>query len=272
MDKVRFTDCFAEDYALLRDAAASVDLGVPVPSCPGWTMGNLVTHVGQVYLHKTTVMRTGEWPRPWPPAELEHEPPLALLGRAYGELTAEFAARDADEAVPTWYEPEETVGFWLRRMAHETVIHRIDAELAAGLPSARVPDDLALDGIDEVLIRFLAYFSPEGVAEGHVRHLPGADGTAAIVVSSAGRNWTVRPSSSDEVTAEPGAARDPMVVVSAAPDPMLRWLWGRTTDDAVPGRTRNDLITGRTGNGAVTVTGDPAWAGYLRQLLIATTQ
>jgi uncharacterized protein (TIGR03083 family) len=254
MDWARFADCLAEDYSLLRDAAASSDLGVPVPSCPGWTMGNLVSHVGQVYLHKMTVMRTGEWPRPWPPAGLEAEPPLALLGRAYGELTAEFAAKDADQAVPSWYEPEETVGFWLRRMAQETVIHRIDAELAAGLPSARVPGDLAVDGIDEVLVRFLAYFSPEEVAEGHVRHLAGADGTAAIVISSGDRSWTIRPSSSDEVTAEDGASSDPMVVVSAAPDPMLRWLWGRAGDDMV------------------TVTGDPAWAGYLRQLLTATTQ
>ena len=42
------------------------------------------------------------------------------------------------------------MGFWFRRMAHETVIHRVDAELAAGLPTAHVPDDLAIDGIDEV--------------------------------------------------------------------------------------------------------------------------
>ena len=42
-------------------------------------------------------------------------------------------------------------------------------------------------------------------------------------------------------------------MVRAAPDPMLRWLWGRTGDDAV------------------TLTGDPAWAGYLLRLLAATT-
>jgi uncharacterized protein (TIGR03083 family) len=253
VDKSRFIDCLAEDYALLRDAAASADLDVPVPSCPGWTMGDLVYHVAEVYLHKATIMRTGEWPRPWPPARLAAEPRLALLGRAYGELTAEFGAREVTQAVPTWYEPDETVGFWLRRMAQETVIHRIDAELAAGLPDTRVPDDLALDGVDEVLVRFLAYFST-GFADANVAHLDGADGTSAIVVSAGRRSWTVRPSQTDEATVEDDDCGDSRVLVRAAPDPMLRWLWGRAGDDVV------------------TVTGDPAWADYLRRMLAATTQ
>ena len=47
-------------------------------------------------------------------------------------------------------------------MAQETVIHRVDAELAAGEPIAPIPDDLAVDGIDEVLERFLAYGSRGG--------------------------------------------------------------------------------------------------------------
>jgi uncharacterized protein (TIGR03083 family) len=250
VDKWRFTDCLAEDYTLLRDAAASVDLDALVPTCAGWTMGDLVYHVAEVYLHKVTIMRAGEWPRPWPPPGLAAEPRLALLGRAYGELTAELDARDIAQPVPTWYEPEQTAGFWLRRMAQETVIHRIDAELAAGLPSVRVPDDLALDGVDEVLTRFLGYFSPDPAGW----YLAEADGTSAIVVSSGGSGWTVRPSQSAEVTVSAGADDSPRATVSAAPDPMLRWLWGRA------------------GNDVITVTGDPAWAGYLRRLIAATTQ
>jgi uncharacterized protein (TIGR03083 family) len=218
---------------------------VPVPTCDGWTMGDLVEHVALVYLHKATIMRTGEWPALWPPAGFAAEPRLALLGRAYGALTAELAARDVTQAVPTWYEPDETVGFWLRRMAQETVIHRIDAELAAGLPSARVPDDLALDGVDEVLTRFLGYFSlPPSFAR--------LDG--AIVVSCGGRSWTVVPSGSEVTLVREGETGDPVVVISAAPDPMLRWLWGRA------------------GDAALTVTGDPAAAEYLRRMLVETTQ
>ena len=64
----------------------------------------------------------------------------------HGELRAEFRAREPGAPAPTWFGPDQTVGFWIRRMAQETVIHRIDAELAAGLPVTPVPGDLAADG------------------------------------------------------------------------------------------------------------------------------
>jgi hypothetical protein len=51
--------------------------------------------------------------------------------------------------------PDQTVGFWIRRMAQETVVHRVDAELAAEVAPGAIPDDIALDGIDEFLIAFI---------------------------------------------------------------------------------------------------------------------
>jgi uncharacterized protein (TIGR03083 family) len=95
-------------------------------------------------------MREGAEPDPWPPKELAAEEPLALLDRAYAGLRDEFAARRPEDPAGSWYAPDETVGFWIRQMAHETVIHRIDAELGTGQPVAPVPAELALDGIDEL--------------------------------------------------------------------------------------------------------------------------
>jgi uncharacterized protein (TIGR03083 family) len=132
-----------------------------VPSCPGWTVADLATHVGEVYLHKAIVMREGKWPDPWPPEEHADTAPLALLDQGYREVTAEFAARSPDEAALTWFGPEQTVGFWIRRMAQETVVHRMDAQLAAGETLTVAPDDLAIDGVDEVLKRFLEYGAAE---------------------------------------------------------------------------------------------------------------
>jgi uncharacterized protein (TIGR03083 family) len=224
MDESRYLECLAADHGDLRDAAASVDLTVAVPTCPGWTMGDLVFHVAEVYLHKVTVMRTGQWPEQWPPPGQAHEAELPMLGRAYGELIAEFRTRQPTDPTPTWYDPDETVAFWIRRMAQETVAHRIDAELAAGLPVTPVPDDLAVDGVDEILKRFLGYDAA----------------------------WTVRPSP-HEVVVTDGPGENPRVVIQAAPDPMLRWLWGRAGDNTV-------RLTGE------------AWAGYLRRMLAAATQ
>ncbi len=156
MEDSRYLQCLAADYGDLRDAASAAELTANVPSCPGWTVADLVRHVAQVYLHKVTLMSTGEEPLQWPPPSLAAEAPLAALGRAYGALRAEFRTRAPGLPAPTWYDPDQTVGFWIRRMAQETVIHRIDAELAAGLPVIPVPDDLAADGVDEVLKRMLA--------------------------------------------------------------------------------------------------------------------
>jgi uncharacterized protein (TIGR03083 family) len=255
MQTTRYLDCLGSDYASLRSAAAAAALEDPVPSCQGWTVADLATHVGEVYLHKATIMRDGAWPDPWPPAELAAVAPLALLDRGYRELTAEFAARPPGQTTPTWYEPEQTVGFWIRRMAQETVVHRMDAQLAAGLPLTPVPDDLAVDGVDEVLYRFLAYGSaewPEEFAEIEGGHLAGADGADAVVVTAAATSWTVRPTPL-AVTVTDGRADGARAEVAAGPDAMLRWLWGRSAD------------------GAVTVTGDQAWAAYLRRLLAAVT-
>ncbi len=85
------------------------------------------------------------------------EPPLELLDRSYAALTEQFAARRPEEHAFTWYGPDQSVGFWIRRMAQETVIHRVDAELAAGSQIAAIPADLAADGIDELLVIFVQY-------------------------------------------------------------------------------------------------------------------
>ncbi len=255
MDDSEFLDCLSSDYGRLRDAAAAAEPTVPVPGCPGWTMADLVSHVAVVYLHKATIMRTGQVPEPWPP-EVAGEPLLPLLGRAYGELMAEFGQRAPADPTPTWYDPDQTVAFWIRRMAQETVIHRIDAEQAAGLPVTPARDDLAVDGVDEVLRRFLAYDSvtwPDEFSQMKGGHLAGEGNLDTITVTAGQAAWTVRPSPREVVVAD-GASADSRVAIQAAPDPMLRWCWGRAGDDAVR------------------VTGDPEWARYLRRMLAEVTE
>lgn len=256
MEASRYLDCLAADYGDLRDAVATVEPTVTVPSCPGWTVADLVVHVSQVYLHKAALMRTGKEPQPWPPPGLAAEPPLALLGRSYGELRAEFSVREPGAPAPTWFGPDQTVAFWIRRMAQETVIHRIDAELAAGLPVTPVPADLAADGTDEVLTVMLAYLAqqwPDDFAELAGGHLAAEGGHDAITITAGDTSWTIRPSPR-QVVVEDGARRAPRLLVQGPPGAVLRWLWGRAGDDAVQ------------------LDGDPGWADYLRRMLAAVTR
>ena len=261
MDSSRYLDSLAADFALLRAAATAAGLDAPVPSCPGWTVTDLVRHTGEVYLHKTLAMRLGDFPgeQDWPDG-IGAQPPLELLDRTYAGLTHELTTRAPDSPAPTWYRPEPTVAFWMRRMAQETVIHRIDAELAAravtGQAVSPVPDDVAADGVDEVLIRFLGYGStawPDEFAALQGPRLETTGGDDTVVVTTGTATWTVRPRP-DRVDVQAGSGGDVHATVGGDPAPLLGWLWGRGGEERV------------------SVSGDPAWADYLRRLLVATTQ
>lgn len=249
MDASRFLECTASDYARLRDLAAK-DLDAAVPSCPGWTVADLARHVAAVYLHKAESMRQQKLPQPWPPPELTSEEPLALLDRAWADLSQEFAERAPDTPAYTWYEPDQTVGFWIRRMAHETVIHRIDAELALAEPVRPVPDDLAVDGIDEVLTLFLDYGSKR-FPDDFGGEQPASD-PRPVLVDSGGYTWEVT-AGPDGVDVVGGGGSAPGATVQGGPEAALRWLWGR-------------------GGDGVTVSGDEALVGQLRRVLVIATQ
>src|SRR5437868_15520505 len=224
MENSRFLDCLAADFARLR-AVVPTALSAEVPSCPGWTVTDLSRHVGKVYLHKTMAMRKGGEPDQWPPKGLEGEEPLALLDRAYADLLDEFDAHKPEDPSGTWYGPDQTVGFWIRRMAQETVIHRIDAELGAGQPVAPVPDDLAVDGIDELLKVFVAY-SVVRWGNYFTDILAGSPGRT-YTVRTDGAAWRVR-TGPGLFAVEDGAGDDAAdVTVSGPPTAVLRWVWNR---------------------------------------------
>jgi uncharacterized protein (TIGR03083 family) len=254
MDYPRFLDCLAADFARLR-AVAPTDLAAAVPTCPGWTVADLTRHVGAVYLHKTAAIREGAEPDPWPPKELADEEPLALLDRAYAELVEQFAAHRPEDRAGSWYTPDQTVGFWIRRMAQETVIHRIDAELGTGQPVAPVPDDLATDGIDELLKVFLE-FSVAAWGDYFTDILAGSPGRT-YTVRTDGAAWRVR--TGPGLTAvEDGPGDDPAdVTVSGPPAAVLRWVWNREAAGE-PSR--------------VTVQGPPEAVEELRRCIVTATQ
>ncbi|MFI5839085.1 maleylpyruvate isomerase family mycothiol-dependent enzyme [Catenuloplanes sp. NPDC051500] len=221
----RLRECLAADAARLREAVAGAP-AAPVPTCPGWTMTDLADHVTTVYLHKVEIIRTGAFPgEDWEPAGVG-------LDRAYAELAEELAARDPAETVPSWYPADQTVGFWARRMAHETLIHRVDGELAAGLPQAPIPADLAVDGVDEVLVRFLEHGSrnwPDDFGDA----LESLDGRAVRVSTTAGGSWLVRLAPDGVTVTTDEAGGDGEATVTGDPVTVLLWLWRRGGPDGL---------------------------------------
>jgi uncharacterized protein (TIGR03083 family) len=257
MEFSRYLQCLAADFARARTVLGAAEPKAPVPSCPGWTVADLTQHLGAVYLHKARCIQLGAEPEPWPPAGLDAEDPLALLDRAYAELGAEFSQHAPEDPSGGWYEPDKTVGFLMRRMAQETVIHRVDAELGAGEPVAAIPDDLAVDGVDELLKLFTAY----GVAEWpdyFGEALNGSPGRS-LGIRAGTSGWRVEMGPGRFIVADADATTEAGAdaTVSGPPAAVLRWLWHREAPGEATG---------------VSVAGDPAAVDELRRCLTIATQ
>ncbi|MGH3655974.1 MAG: maleylpyruvate isomerase family mycothiol-dependent enzyme [Micromonosporaceae bacterium] len=252
METSRFLECLRHDAARLR-LVADGHLGLTVPSCPDWTVAHLVRHVAEAYLHKVRSIQLGERPQPWPP-DLSGEESLALFDRALAELLAEFESHQPTDHAWTWYDPDQSVGYWIRRMAQETVIHRVDGELAIGEVTA-IPADLAADGIDEVLTIFLAWDSVDTIEREGPESWPGLAQSAGEVVRirAGDHTWSVRLTPAG-VEVSTGEAPDAAATVTGDPVDVLLWLWRRGDVDRL------------------TAEGDLKQVDVLHQLMYAATQ
>ncbi len=196
-----------------------------VPACAGWDVGEVVWHVATVYEHKIRVMADNSWPDPWPPAwDFADDEELAFLRDAKARLFEEFSRHELSEPTQT-FGSDTTIAFWLRRMACEVAVHRHDGE-SAHADSTPIPDDLALDGIDEILHVMLAGdWWRERVQTAHPVN-------AHVAVEAGGQRWVcdVRETAVS-IAAESQAPAD--ATVSGAPMDLFLWLWGRVGDDRV---------------------------------------
>lgn len=141
----------------LAAAAARTRLDTPLPTCPRWRMRDLLRHIGEVHRWATVVVaerrtqpageRTGPWPQDAALVEWFRE--------GHRQLVAALESAPADLACWTFLRAPSPLAFWARRQAHETAIHRADAESPAG-EMTPVTAATAVDGIDELLRGFLS--------------------------------------------------------------------------------------------------------------------
>jgi uncharacterized protein (TIGR03083 family) len=158
METAQHIAALEQDGDLLAAAADRAGLDAPVPSCPPWPMRDLIRHLG--YVHRWAAGYVCGQPLPGDPSEdevLRGGPPDAeLIGwfRA-GHAALVSTLRAADPDLECWAPVPGPSGraAWARRQAHETAIHRVDAELAVG-PVTPFPADFAADGIDELIMGF----------------------------------------------------------------------------------------------------------------------
>lgn len=156
-DPAALRDHLHRDAPAFGELAAALPAEAPVPGCPGWEVAELAGHLGGVHRWASAVLRCGQLrPEPEPVGD-----PIGWYAAGWPPLLDVLGG--VDPTTPCWgFGPTpHTAGFWTRRMAHETALHLVDLQLAAGLPPS-MPDDLAVDGIDEVL----EVMAPRQVARG----------------------------------------------------------------------------------------------------------
>ncbi|MEV7074646.1 maleylpyruvate isomerase family mycothiol-dependent enzyme [Streptomyces sp. NPDC093990] len=190
----RYCDEIAHQVGLLRAVVTSgADLSATVPTCPDWSLEQLVRHTGGALRWVELMVRTrarAEVPEDRVPSG-EGPKDVGALD-AWLDETGEMlvaALREAGPDAPVWsWAGLPTSGFWARRMTHELTVHRADAALAAGHPY-EVAADIAADAVDEWLqiVEFAQRTVPDDAAgelrgPGRSIHLHAADGTWGTVV------------------------------------------------------------------------------------------
>ena len=147
---------------LLAAAAAAKDLDTPIPACPDWRMRDLLRHVSHV--QRWAAVHVGQ--RRTQPMDEQEESELfgkwpddaALIDwfrEGHAALVHILEMAEPDITCWTFLPAPSPLAFWARRQAHETGIHRADAESARG-PFTAFPPAFAADGIDELLFGFVS--------------------------------------------------------------------------------------------------------------------
>ncbi|KUL38157.1 hypothetical protein ADL22_18760 [Streptomyces sp. NRRL F-4489] len=156
MEITEFVETLRLDGGLLADAAEEAGPEAPIPACPEWRMRDLVLHTGRVHRWATgfvTDPRDQPYPLPEAP-ELADDELAPWLREGHHQLVLALHTAPRDLATWTIRPASSPLAFWARRQAHETSVHRADAQQAAGVPLTPLPAPFAADGIDELVTGF----------------------------------------------------------------------------------------------------------------------
>lgn len=229
-----------QEAKLLAAAAEHAGLDVEITHCPGWDMRELLRHLGEIHLWaaahvakratKMWVDDTAELTGYWPDLGIFWPEDADLVGwylDTNANLVGELEAAPTDLDTRTFLPAPSPLAMWARRQAHETAVHRFDAEDAAGITSTFDPV-FAADGIDEIVAAFAPRKTEFPVAEPK---------RMLIHTTDTDDNWVVTMSP-EGISTERGTG-DADVTLSGPASNLYLALWNR-------------------GDGGVEVTGDSA--------------
>ncbi|PWH07494.1 hypothetical protein DEO23_02360 [Brachybacterium endophyticum] len=278
------TDLIAEEADRFADALRGPDPSAPVPTCPDWTVEDLLWHLTEVHEFWAGILKdhaltdadveaveAAKAPRPeGSGARLEL---LERRERATAALIDQLTARGDTEDAWSWFSADQTVGFTRRMQVHEAGIHRVDAELSANLPVTAISPEVAADGLDHaVAVMWAGSYDwvPDWAQTEQLATLTLAPEDADPLEVVIERWWGTRPRDGEEFSqllARPAKGHDDADVESSSHTTslphatargralaLLLWVWGR------------EHALDRMTDGALTVdlSGDEEAVGHVR--------
>lgn len=234
METADFLQTLDREGRLLAAAAELAGTGAEVPSCPRWQVRDLLRHTGAVHEWAAAYVAEGhEARRPIGGGpDLDGDELVAWYRDSHHRLVDTLAAAPPDLECWTFH-PAPTpspLRFWARRQAHETTVHRHDAESARGGTPSPVGADFAVDGIDELLRGFHARARSRVRSEEprvlRVRALGAGKDADAV--------WTVRLSDGPPVTTR-DASQQAAAELAGPADQLYLALWNRVPVPSVTG-------------------------------------
>jgi uncharacterized protein (TIGR03083 family) len=232
MEHEEFVGVIRRESVALADALRDDggDPSTPVPACPGWTITKLVKHTGTAQRWACAIVEARAT-EPVSPKSLDLGLPTDADTATLADWIAAGGAHLADvlDAVDpglrVWsWAGDDRAGFWSRRMAHETAMHRWDAQDARGTAEP-IDGDLALDGIQERFDNLSATTARGGAA------MTGSGETVHLHCTDREGEWLVRLGP-DGAEVSRGHAKGDVAARGSASD-LLLMVYGRVPADAV---------------------------------------
>ncbi|MET9913701.1 maleylpyruvate isomerase family mycothiol-dependent enzyme [Streptomyces sp. NPDC006476] len=229
METAEFVEILDREGLLLAAAAEAAGTDAKVPTCPDWQVRDLVRHTGMV--HRWAAAFVAERHTSYHPdgglPDLDGDALLAWFREGHRYLVDTLAS--APPGVECWHflPAPSPLAFWARRQAHETTVHRLDAESARGGTPSGISAGFAADGIDELLCGFHARTRSKVRSDApRVLRVRATDADGAV--------WTVRLSQEPPVTVRGAEGAADCEVAGPAPR-LYAALWNRQAFPEVSG-------------------------------------
>lgn len=227
METAEFIKILDQEGRSLAAAAEAAGMDAEVPPCPGWQVRDLVRHIGSVHRWAAGFVAerlTSFRPDEEPPPGLDDAALLSWYREGHRYLVDTLSSAEPDVACWHFLPAPSPLAFWARRQAHETAVHRVDAEAARGGERTPLPTEFAVDGIDEMLCGFHTRAKSRVRSDEprvlRVRVTDAGDGAGDDAV------WTVRLSPEPPVT-ERGVTAEPDTEISGTAAELYLALWNR---------------------------------------------